>query len=185
MLKIRDFADDDSGVVTVEFLIVFPIFFGFFLMTYEQGIISLRNVMLERGVDMAVREVRIGAMPEPTGPLLKTAVCNYAQILPNCETELELEMVIRDVRNWVDIPSRVRCIDRSVTTQASVDFVNGGDNKLLYLRACIRLDPMLPTTGIGRAIVDAAEGDDTAAGSYALVASSAFVVEPFAGEDDD
>jgi hypothetical protein len=63
--------------------------------------------------------------------------------------------------------------------------VNGGDNKLLYLRACIRLDPMLPTTGIGRAIVEAAEGDDAARGSYALVASSAFVVEPFAGEDDD
>jgi hypothetical protein len=152
-------------------------------MTYEQGIISLRNVMLERGVDMAVREIRIGAMPEPTGPLLKTAICDYAQILPKCETELELEMVVRTARNWVDVPSRVRCIDRSVDTQASVDFVNGGNNQLVFLRACIRLDPMLPTTGIGRAIVEAAEGDDAAAGSYALVASAAFVVEPFADED--
>jgi Flp pilus assembly protein TadG len=183
MSKIRDFADDDSGVVTLEFLLVFPMFFGFFLMTYEMGIISLRNVMLERGVDMAVREVRIGAMPEPTGDLLKTAICNYAEILPDCENQLELEMLVRSVRNWDDIPSRVRCIDRSVTTQASVDFVNGGNNQLVFLRACIRLDPMLPTTGIGRAIVEAAEGDDAADGSYALVAAAAFVVEPFADED--
>ena len=181
--RIKAFADDESGVVTAEFMIVFPIFFGFFLMTYEQGMISLRNVMLERGVDMAVREVRIGAMPEPTGPLLKTAICGYALILPDCEDQIELEMVVRDVRNWVDIPARVRCIDRRVTTQASVDFVNGGNNKLVFLRACIRLDPMMPTTGIGRAIVDAADGNDAAGGSYALVASAAFVVEPFDDED--
>ncbi|WP_242650989.1 TadE/TadG family type IV pilus assembly protein [Yoonia tamlensis] len=185
MSKFRQFAGDDSGVVTVEFVLVFPMFFGFFLMTYEQGVISLRNVMLERGVDMAVREIRIGAMPEPTGPLLKTAICGYAEILPDCEEQIELEMVVRDVRNWVDIPSQVRCIDRSVTTQASVEFVNGGNNKLVFLRACIRLDPMLPTSGIGRSIVTAAEGNDAAGGSYALVASAAFVVEPFADEDEE
>ncbi len=181
--KIRTFSGDDSGVVTVEFLIVFPIFFGFFLMTYEMGIISLRNVMLERGIDMAVREVRIGAMPNPTSELLKESICEYAEILPDCENQIELEMIVRDVRAWVDIPTDVACIDRSVTTQANVDFSNLANNDVVFLRACIRIDPLLPTTGIGKAIVDAAEGDDAAGSSYALVASASFVVEPFADED--
>ncbi|RBW45567.1 pilus assembly protein [Loktanella sp. D2R18] len=177
------FNADESGVVTVEFVIVFPIFFGFFLMTYEMGMISLRNVRLERGIDMAVREVRIGVMAEPTSELLKESICNYAKMLPDCENQLELEMLVRDVRAWVDIPTDVACIDRSVTTQAAVEFSNLGNNDVVFLRACIRVDPFLPTTGIGKAIVDAAEGDDAAGSSYALVASASFVVEPFADED--
>ncbi|MCG3268875.1 TadE/TadG family type IV pilus assembly protein [Yoonia sp. I 8.24] len=180
---VRTFVADDSGVVTVEFLIVFPIFFGFFLMTYEMGIISVRNVMLERGIDMAVREVRIGVMAEPTSALLKESICDYAKILPDCENQLELEMLVRDVRAWVDIPTDVACVDRSVVTQAAVEFSNLGNNDIVFLRACIRIDPMLPTTGIGKAIVDAAEGDDAAGSSYALIASASFVVEPFADED--
>jgi Flp pilus assembly protein TadG len=178
--RVRKFTADETGIVTVEFLIVFPIFFGFFLMTYEMGVISVRNVMLERGVDMAVREVRIGAMATPTSALLKESICEYAQILPDCENQIELEMLVRDVNAWVDIPTDVACIDRSVTTQAAVSFSNLGDNKLVFLRACIRVDPMLPTTGIGKAIVDSA--DDAAGGSYALIASAAFVVEPFSDE---
>lgn len=170
------FRYDESGVVTVQFVIIFPVFFFFFLMTYEHGVIAVRNVMLERGVDMAVRDVRIGTMVNPTGELLRKRICDVAGIIPDCENQMQIEMDTRDPRNWVAIPSQVNCIDRSVTERPVVKFVSGGSNRLVYIRACIRINPMLPTTGIGKAIVD--RGNAASGGSYALVASSAYVVEP-------
>ena len=51
MRGIRAFVRDEEGAATISFILVFPAFMTFFLMTYENGMISLRHVMLERGVD--------------------------------------------------------------------------------------------------------------------------------------
>lgn len=179
---IQRFQRAEDGTVTLEFVLVFPVFFTFFLMTYEQGMISARHVMLERGVDVAVRDVRIGRMPNPTRDSLRQRICEVAGIIPNCATQLELEMVRRDPRNWANVGDNVSCIDRGAAVQPVIEFTNGGNNELLILRVCARFDPFLPTTGIGKAI---AEGNDNSAagGSYALVATSAFVIEPFRRED--
>jgi hypothetical protein len=72
----------------------------------------------------------------------------------------------------------VTCIDRGAAAQPVVEFTNGGNNELMVLRACARIDPLLPTTGIGKAIVDNNSGS-AAGGSYALISTAAFVVEPF------
>jgi hypothetical protein len=175
---LRRFRDNEDGVVTVEFVIVFPVFMTFFLMTYESGMISLRHFALERAVDVAVRDVRIGAIANPTRNNLRARICAAAQLLPDCENQLQLEMIRRDPRNWVDVPGQVQCIDRGASVQPVVTFTNGGNNELIFLRACIRLDPVLPTSLLGRTIVEA-NTSSAAGGSYALVATTAFVVEPF------
>lgn len=176
----RRFFASQAGTASVEFVLAVPILFMFFLMTYESGMISLRNVMLERGVDIAVRDVRIGRMAAPTREALRDRICEVARIIPDCANQMELEMIRRDPRNWVAVDSRVKCVDRSVSVQPTVEFTNGGNNDLLILRACARFDPILPVGDlalIGNAI--RAESSDAAGGSYALVATSAFVVEPF------
>lgn len=176
----KRFRSSQEGVVTVEFVLIVPIFLMFFLMTYESGMASLRNVMLERGVDIAVRDVRIGRMANPTRETLRARICEEAKIIPDCTNQMELEMILRDPRNWVDVDPAARCIDRSVTVQPAVIFNNGGNNELLFLRACARFDPVLPSGSfalIGNAI--RANSTAAAAGSYALVATTAFVVEPF------
>lgn len=182
ILRLRDllrrFHANEDGVVTVEFVIIFPVFMTFFLMTYESGMISLRHFALERAVDIAVRDVRIGAIPNPTRASLRTNICDAARLLPDCENQLQLEMIRRDLRNWVDVPDTVQCIDRGTQVQPVVEFTNGGNNELIFLRACVRLDPVLPTSLLGRTIVDA-NANSAAGGSYALVSTTAFVVEPF------
>ena len=177
-LLLRRFAREEEGMTSIEFVLVFPVFFTFFLMTYESGMISARHVMLERGVDIAVRDVRIGVMPVPTRGLLRERICEVAGIIPDCENQLELEMMRRDPANWTAVSSTVRCIDRGAVSQPVVEFTNGGNNELMILRACVRIDPFLPTTGLGKAIADNNSGS-AAGGSYALVSMSAFVVEPF------
>jgi Flp pilus assembly protein TadG len=175
---LRRFRHCEDGVVTVEFVIIFPVFMLLFLMTFESGMISLRHFALERAIDLAVRDVRIGAIATPTRDRLRARICASAGILPNCVSQLQIEMVRRNLRNWTDVPTTVQCIDRGASVQPVVEFTNGRNNELIFLRACIRLNPVMPTTGLGRAIVE--NNDNTAAGrSYALISTSAFVVEPF------
>ncbi|MEL6838731.1 MAG: TadE/TadG family type IV pilus assembly protein [Pseudomonadota bacterium] len=185
--KLRGFRKADDGVVTISFVIVFPVFMFFFLMTFESGIVNLRQVMLERGVDLAVRDIRIGTIQGTNNDRLdediRKRVCEVAGVIPNCESQLRLEMIRRDVRNWVPINSAVRCVDRSNPDEPALQFDEYGNNELMYLRACVRADPFLPTTGIGlRLAEDGANA--AAAGSYVFVSSAAFVIEPFRAENN-
>lgn len=175
---LRAFGRDESGVASIQFVIAFPVFMLFFGMTFENGMISARHVMLERGVDIAVRDVRVGRMPDPTPALLRARICEAALIIPNCESQLQLEMVTMDLRNWTAAPTQVQCIDRGTPDRPLTTFTPGGNNQLVYLRACARFDPVMPTTGIGYAITNGG-GGSSAGGSYALIATAAYVVEPF------
>lgn len=168
---------DDRGVVTVEFALVFPVLFTLFLMAFEGGMISMRHFALERAVDLAVRDLRIGTVQNPTRAQLRGLICQNASLIPDCENQLELELLRRDLRNWAAVPAQVACVDRGDPGTPVVSFVTGSNNDLMVLRACARFDPYLPTSGLGRAIV-AANSDTAAGGSYALVSTSAFVVEP-------
>ena len=184
------FRADETGVVTVEFVIVFPVFFTFFLMSVESGMMQVRQVVLDRGVDVALRDVRVGRIvnPEPNAPvptafraLVLDRICDAAAILPKCLEQTQIEMIRLDPRNWndADIPSDIECINRSVAVQPTVTFTNGASNELVFLRACIRIDPFFPTTGLGKVIVQD-NNNDAAKGSVALVSVGFFAVEPFA-----
>lgn len=179
---IKNFSRDERGVASVEFVLVFPVFFGFFLMTYESGMYSIKHVMLERGVDIAVRDVRIGAMPNPTRAQLRNRICEVAMIIPNCISQLDIEMVRRDPAAWVAMPATVECVDRGVVNEEETEVDTTANNQLMVIRVCARVDPLLPTTGIGRAIVQLNDSD-AAGGSIALVSTAAFVVEPFRPAD--
>ena len=176
------FRAEEDGVTTISFVLVFPIFMFFFFMTFESGMANLRQVMLERGVDLAVREVRIGTLSEPTVDDLRERICDIAGVIPRCESQLRIEMLRRDVRNWVPVRSSVQCVNRDQDDQDAETFDEYGNNELMYLRVCARIDPVLPTTGIGRRI---SNSDDAAAGgAFALVSAAAFVIEPFRADDD-
>lgn len=181
--RLTRFFRREDGTASVEFVLVFPIFMLFFGMTYENGMISIRHVMLERGVDMTVRDVRLGIVREPDSEKLRTEmkrrICVYAAIIPDCENQLQLEMIKRDLRNWSDIDMTVRCIDRGAVSQPKVNFTNVLNNELIFLRACALFDTVMPTSGIGYAISGKERGSDDTGLPYGLVATSAFVVEPF------
>lgn len=185
---IQRFLKDDGGTASIEIVLVFPVFFGFFLMTYESGVYSSRQVMLEHGVDVTVRDVRIGRIDETDSDQLRTAlregICDNARILPDCMNQLEVELIQRDPRMpWVPLDNNVRCVDRgNLNNPFDGTLDDTGNNELMFLRACIRIDPFLPTSNLGKAFINANAGNSAAGQSYALVASSAFVVEPFRAE---
>lgn len=179
------FLEDESGTASVEIVLVFPVFLGFFLTTYESGVYSSRQVMLEHGVDVTVRDVRIGVIDQTDvfalRDALRESICEAAAILPDCMNQLEVELIQREPRNWSALDPDIRCVDRGNLSNpfdgTGIDTTS--NNELVFLRACIRINPFIPTSNLGKAFIAANAGDSAAGESYALVATSAFVVEPF------
>jgi hypothetical protein len=105
-----------------------------------------------------------------------------AEIIPDCENQLDLEMLRRDPTAWTDIDARAKCVNRGSVNQDNTPIDTTANNQLMVLRVCARIDPYLPTSILGKAIVEASPSA-SAGGSLALISTAAFVVEPFRVEE--
>ncbi|MGD9295053.1 MAG: TadE/TadG family type IV pilus assembly protein [Roseobacter sp.] len=173
-LMMRRFRHEESGNASIEFVIMVPLLFTIFMTAMELGVYSMRQMWLDRGLDIAVREVRLNTSNIPDHDGLKITVCNNAPFIPDCMDSLKLEMVQVDPRDFSALSLDIDCVDRSlpVASQEEPNYITGQEHDLMFLRACAKFTPMFPTTGLGSAF--AVDG----AGQAFMVAASAFVQEP-------
>lgn len=165
----------EDGTATVEFVLVVPVLFLLFLSSVEAGFMQLRYVMLERGLDLTVRELRLGQMVDPTQEKVRQEICRFALVIPDCVNSLLVELRPVDTTTWDTLSPDAACINRSepIGEQKPPNFNTGtGDQQLMLIRACAIFDPMFPTIGLGLQLAKNPQG------TYDLVASSAFVNEP-------
>lgn len=161
---------DESGSSTVEFALMLPVLTLLMASAVELGIIMTRHVMLERAVDLAVRDIRLGATPSATE--LVNNICDRAVVIPECATSLVLDMSPIDEVTW-DLPAQgTPCYNRQDDIEPATEFTHGVDNEIMLIRACVIVDPIMPWYGMGKAI------DDLSGGDFYLTAASAFVNEP-------
>lgn len=169
---LRRFRREEQGAMTVEFALWFPFFLVFLYSSFELGLMTMRQAMLERGLDIAVRDIRLGTGTAPQHDEIKTAICDNAIVLPGCENNLRLEMIRTDMRDWQSLPNDVDCTDKSEEVKPVRQFVPGTSNQLMLLRACLKVSPLSPTSKL----VENMKTDG--AGDVAIVLTSAFVQEP-------
>lgn len=169
---LRQFRRCEDGNGTIEFVIFTPFFFMIFMSTFELGMLFTRQVMLDRGVDMTVRQVRLGAVDPVTHAVLRQMICDRAVMIPDCMNQLKLEMRPLNPRNWGNVPNEADCVDRADPAIPVREFTPGVSNELMVIRACALFDPYFPTTGLGSQL------PRQSGNAYALVAMSSFVVEP-------
>lgn len=169
---LRRFRRCEDGSSTIEFVIIFPVIFTFFLSTFELGMLETRHVMLDRGLDIAVRAIRLGQIEPVTHDRFKQAVCNAAAIIPDCMNQIKLEMVTVDPNAWVSMAPAADCVDRNDPGVPLREFTPGASNQLMLIRACALFDPYFPTTGLGASL------PRTSGGAYGLMSVSSFVIEP-------
>ncbi len=162
----------DDGNATIEFVLLFPALITLFLMVFETGMMMVRGVMLDRAVDISMRELRLGTLTPMTSAGLKTSICNNSVIIQNCESVLTLELRPISTTTWTPLNNATTCVDRSATVQPVLEFTPGIQNEMMLVRVCAIFDPFFPTTGLAAQI----KLDST--GGYALVAMSAYVNEP-------
>ncbi|MCV2892998.1 TadE/TadG family type IV pilus assembly protein [Lentibacter sp. XHP0401] len=170
--KIRRFGRAEDGNATVEFAILFPFFVFMFCAAVELGMVTFRHSMLERGLDLAVRNVRLTTAADYQHDDIKQMACDFAGILPNCMTQLHLEMQPLDMRNFTAPSRTARCSDITQVANPLKQFSNGQQNQMMVLRACFVFKPVFPLTGLGRHL------DWDGNGHAWMIATSAFVQEP-------
>jgi hypothetical protein len=164
----------DDGVASLEFVIALPVFLMVFMASFESAMLMTRFVMLERGVDMTVRELRLGGYANPTHALLKREICSHTVMFADCEDILMLELRPVATTNWETLDNTTSCIDRDAEINPLSDLSPGLENQMMIVRACAVFEPIFPTTGIGLQLPKVRQGSD----DYGLVATSAFVNEP-------
>jgi hypothetical protein len=168
---VRRFAREE-GTATVEFVILFPVFMVLTVSAIEMGVLTLRQAMIERGVDLTVRNLRVGTWHDPSADDVKHAICNGAAIIPNCLNVIHLELRPISTTTW-QVPSAApTCVDRTSDVKPVVNYTPGKRNELMLLRACVVVSPMFAHYGL------AANLPLDSSGGYHLIASTAFVNEP-------
>lgn len=164
-----------GGNASVEFVIIFPFFITFFLSVFESGFLMTRHVMLERGLDIAVRDLRLHTGKPTSHDQIRDEVCKNALIIKDCQKVLKVELAPVDTATWKLPVSTADCIDRGDTKSfdnRDDNFQTGLSNQLMFVRACAVVNPFFPGTGLGLQLPK----DKT--GGYRMVAVSAFVHEP-------
>jgi hypothetical protein len=175
----------EDGTATVEFVFTVPIVILVLLGAFESGIYMIRYVMLDRAVDMTVRDLGVGLIPiadaTPEGPTpvldaLKTSVCSELNIISDCRDVLKIELYPVDTATWSFPTNDIECVDREANVDVVLELPEdpylGAENQPMLFIACITADALFPTTGL------AASMQQDGKGGYFILASSAFVNEP-------
>jgi hypothetical protein len=188
MTPLGAFLADERGTASIEFVFIVPIVMLIFLASVESSYYMVRHVMLERSVDMVVRDIRLGNMDFLQG---KTQAEQHASLKEAiCTTSILNDKVtcVKSMRIWMQaintatfdldiVPAR-NCVDRSEDipdpAPTTAEFKFGDDNEIMLLRICLKEEPMFPTTVVGAGLIAGGEDD----GSYALMTTSVFVNEP-------
>jgi hypothetical protein len=190
MTRFGAFLADERGTATIEFVFFVPIVILIFLASVESSYYMVRHVMLERSVDIVVRDVRLGNLDYLKGQsqyaqhdklkelICKTSLLNAGQ---TCKDSLKIWMQTVSTADFEMNPPPRYCVDRLEFVDPATDpgpgvdeFKLGDDNEVMLMRICLKEEPMFPTSVVGAGLVAGGEED----GSYALVTTSIFVNEP-------
>lgn len=166
-------AKREDGNATIEFVILFPLFVTILVSSVEIGFITFRHTMLERAVDLTVRDIRLGTGSAPQYEDIRNAICDRASVIPDCRDNMKIEMIRMDLRAWTPPPADYDCVNHAEEVQPVRSFVNGMQNEMMLLRICAMFEPLFPLGGLGR---DLKKSSDT--GFTAMISATAFVQEP-------
>lgn len=169
---VRNFRKNEAGHASIEFAIMFPVFIMILLSSIELGVMTVRSALLERALDVVVREIRLTTGTAPSHQQLKVMLCSETNVVPDCLNNLALEMYLIDPRSWYNISSSATCTNRAEEVDPVTTFSHGKENELMILRACAKFDPMFTSIGLSSYLERDSSGDS------AIIAMSAFVQEP-------
>lgn len=164
--------DEDGAAPVIEFVIMFPLLIYLMLTAFELSIYAFRQNWLDRGLDLAVRDIRLNTGANYTHTQVKGMICANSNFLADCQEHLKLEMQPVDPRGFTAFAGSVDCVDTAQPLAPSRSFVHGAEHQLMILRACYLYDPVFPNIGMGEAMTEG--GNEY----YPLVAVSVFVQEP-------
>ncbi|MCB1398355.1 MAG: pilus assembly protein [Rhodobacteraceae bacterium] len=168
------FLGRDQGTATVEFVIAVPLVLTMLFSAVDFGAVMLRQVFLDRAVDVAVRQVRLGAISASGFDDFRQMICDGTILLSDCTQSISIEMRPIDTTTWAGLNSPAQCINRAEDIEPVLAFNPGsGGQELMLIRVCVVADPFIGLTGLVLGMPQ-----DDASGAYHIVSHAAFANEP-------
>lgn len=162
----------ERGGATVEFVLTFPVFMLVFMSAFEMSLFLVRQSMLERATDLAMREVRLSTGETFAQATLRRTICERAVVLPQCDSSLVIGLTTIDRDTYALPAPGARCAAGGGAVTGAPIIGNAAANDLILVRVCYAARPIFPTTGLGLALAEA-EG-----GRVSMIATSLYVQEP-------
>ena len=163
----------EEGAVTIPALLWLPLFIMIMTASVELCVLILKQTLLDRGVDLTARILRLGMQPFPTDhDVLKRSICNNIAYIPNCMDRLAVEVFPVDTTTWTAANGAAPlCTDSSSSVALNPVLTGGSSNQMMIMRACLKVDTMTEVDPLAWALVR------DAGGQTALVTTTAFVLE--------
>jgi hypothetical protein len=179
MNRLGRFLKDDSGTATIEFLFVFPIIFTIFTASFESSLYMAKFVMFDRGVDLVMRQVRLGNAAGMTHQQLKEEICEEGLLIDSmadCLNKMRIWMQPVNTADFSMVAPPVTCVEQASQVNTGEppanEFAYGTDNDIMLLRICLKEWPIFPTTAVSVKMPRQPDG------SVAMIVTTVFVNEP-------
>ncbi|MEM8632157.1 MAG: TadE/TadG family type IV pilus assembly protein [Pseudomonadota bacterium] len=175
--RLRKFADE-SASSTVEFCCIFPLFIAIIFASIEGGLLMTRYMMVERGVDVTMRAVRLGKLPGITYDEFQKQICTNVGVVSNCAQNLVVATEILSEGETVD-PAPADCFDRTATEEELKEFnpadgfAPGNTSQIVVIKICAIVDPLLANFGLSNLIAL------DKSGGFPIRTKTAFLHEPY------
>ena len=169
--RLRRLRSDSSGSSSIEFVLLFPAAMMIFLSTFEIGMYLTRQVFLDRGLDMAVRDIRLTTELPFAYDDLRTLICDNTVLIDGCEEAIKIEMFRFDPRVGFSVPETMDCVDRAEEIQPVRSYEVGQENEMMYIRLCALFEPYFPSSIFAADLVGPH-------GEFAMMSHAVYVTEP-------
>lgn len=178
------FLRDEDGAVTIPalFWIVFYLFVLF--SAIDMAVVFTKQVLLDRATEATGRIVRLSLQPKVDEEVLRNSICRHAGFFgKDCLQRVSVETFSVDKTNWSSSIDNhpLRCVDFSDTDNPppAATLEGGAPNQLVLMRVCLRVKPMMIDDFFAQAMLSASPLNTP--GEFALVSTTAFVIEPNSG----
>ena len=168
----RHFWRREDANASIEFVILVPVMLMILFASVEAGMVTARQTMLERGMEITMRALRLGRIQPVTLETLRDSICGNAVIVPGCRDNLLVELRRIDPQSVVLPAGNAPCVNRAEQTTPAVNLTPGVEHDMILVRACLIYDPLFPTSGYGLGL----PLDES--GGFRMSVASAYVNEP-------
>lgn len=169
--------EGERGGATVEFVLLVPAFLMVFISSFEASLMLTRQVMMERAVDIVVRDIRLDTGSTVTQNQVRNSVCDRATILPDCRSNMLIELTLIDQTTYATPTTDSPCVNQLTSIVPQSSFAGGRTGQLVLVRACYSVRPSLPLAvlagnrTLGSYLINDVDG------TFRIVTANAFVVE--------
>lgn len=171
----KKLAKDEQGATVVEFAILGPIFFAMLFSIFEMGYLFTKISMVNHAVSVVSKDIYIGTASSGTITYddLEQKICDKLVIGgDDCTNNLLLELT--EITSITDLPdTEADCEYTDLPIKPTVSYDPGASGTTVFMRVCFVTDIVTPGIGFGLHL------PRTAGDKFSIVASTAFVNEPF------